>query len=171
MRLTISREIDIKLGMKFIFVVGIVGLILIYLEFFVPGLIIGIIGAALILLSLALFFSKGPSFPLILFALSLVVLPILLICKLALWQLKRSKKKKSFYHGEDQEGFQASSFSKEFVGKTARAATDLKPSGHIIVEGQQIQALSQSKYIQKDDEVIIIGGQGGHVTVTTKEEK
>lgn len=72
---------------------------------------------------------------------------------------------KRFIHGEDQEGFVPFELDRSFIGKQAIAATDLKPSGHITVEGTTFQAVSQSGYLAKGSTVIITAAEGAHYVV------
>jgi len=152
-----------------VFVLAAAGLLMIYLEFFIPGGILAILGGGLLVGSLVLFgMQKVGVGWLVIYFLILFIL-VLSTCKLALWQIRKSRKKKSFYLADDQAGFQASEFKKEFIGKTAIAYSDLKPAGHILVEGEQLQALSETTYIDKGSTVLIIGGKGAYLIVKKTE--
>jgi membrane-bound ClpP family serine protease len=48
------------------------------------------------------------------------------------------------------------------------ADTDLKPSGHVLVEGNRFQAVSKNGYIDKATEIEILGGIGSHLIVQPK---
>ena len=52
-----------------------------------------------------------------------------------------------------------SKFEKHAIGKIGIVLTDLKPGGFILIEGKQHQAISQSGYITKGEEVIVVSGQ------------
>ncbi len=155
--------------MIFSICLAILGLIFIYLEFFLPGWILGIGGGLLLIFSIGLFLANTTG--LIPISIFLVILFILVVytCNLALKKIKMSGAKNSFYLKKDQEGFFASSIDRTLIGKTALAATDLKPSGHILVDGVQFQAVSKSGYITKNTKVKIIDGQGGYFIVQTEE--
>jgi membrane-bound serine protease (ClpP class) len=79
--------------------------------------------------------------------------------------VKRSQGKGNFYHGEDQEGFLASAFDPELIGKEGTVSTELKPAGHILVDGHVYQALSETGFISKGSAVKIVGGKGSHLIV------
>jgi membrane-bound serine protease (ClpP class) len=160
--------------MIFVWALAFSGLLLIFLEFFLPGAIMAIGGAILLLSSLFVFHMAQPS--ILLFASYLIGLAVsvYLVVKLALWQVKATGKKGTIYLSADQEGFQASLYSKELIGKIGSAATDLKPSGHIWIEDRTFQALSKSGYIDKGTPIQILGGHGSHLivkTVSSVEEK
>ena len=102
----------------------------------------------------------------------LVLLPVVLVtCKIALWQIRRSKEKGHFYHGNDQEGYVAASFDQSLIGKEGVVSTELKPAGHILVDGQLYQALSETGFIGKGDHVHVVGGKGAHLIVRTSQRK
>lgn len=136
---------------------GLIGLLLIYFEFFVPGGILGVIGAITILASIALFaWENIPVYWTFFYVLSLIALLITTI-RLALWILK---KKPSMYADDDQSGYVASQYDETLIGIVGKALTDLKPAGYIEVNGAQYQAISESMYIKKGESVKIISGEG-----------
>lgn len=149
---------------------ALVGVALLALEFFLPGIIVGVIGGIFIFGSMALFFSAGPSLALSLLYLFLLAASIFGAVRFALWKI-RSSKSNTIFLSEDQEGFQAAFFPKELIGKTGKAYTDLKPSGHILIDGQKFQALSQKAYIEKESPVKVIEGRGGHLIVNIIKEE
>ncbi|OJU80584.1 MAG: hypothetical protein BGO10_10820 [Chlamydia sp. 32-24] len=134
------------------------GFILIFLEFFLPGAILGVSGGLLIFFGILLFAQSGYSGWLVLAFILLAVLGVFLTIKFALWKIPRSKSR-NIYSDDAQEGYQASEFDKDLIGKIGVVRTDLKPGGYIFVEGKQVQAISQSGYLAKGTKVLIIGGQ------------
>jgi membrane-bound ClpP family serine protease len=147
------------------YLLWVAGLILIFLEFYLPGAVMGIAGALLLVSSLFLFAISISS---TLFAIYVVLMALSVagVIKFALWAIPRSK---SFYAREDQEGFQASRFDASLIGKTGMVLSDLKPGGYIQVEGKQHQALSESGYLAKGTEVKVIRGEGESLIVRKKE--
>jgi membrane-bound ClpP family serine protease len=135
------------------------GLLLILLEFYMPGVVMGAIGSILVVTSIILFaYQTQTAWQVVLFVLGSIVAVVILI-KFALWRIPRSKSSFNIYSGNDQEGYQASSFDNSTIGKKGVVLTDLKPGGHILLEGRKLQALSQSGYLVKGTEVIVIGGE------------
>lgn len=142
--------------------VALLSLVLIYLEFFVPGAILGILGGLGFCISILLFiWESGVLWQIITLIVVMVVLLILTI-KLALRKLKQ---KPSMFAKEEQSGYLASQYDKELIGKEGLAATDLKPSGHIRVEGERYQAVSESRYIKKGESVKVVAGEGARLIV------
>lgn len=152
--------------MVIIILIALVGIALIFLEFFLPGAVLATIGSIALLVSLGMFFAKYSAFFGVLYLILLIV-AVLAACKLALWRLKNSGKKGEFYHSQDQEGYLASSFDQNLIGKEGVVATELKPAGHILVEGKIYQALSETGFISSGIPIRIVGGKGSHFIVRT----
>ena len=137
------------------------GLILIFLEFFLPGAVMATGGGILLLASLFFFHMSDPNVLSLLVYLAALIVATLLVVKIALWKVS----KKGIISEGSQEGFQASLYVKELVGKTGYAATDLKPSGHVFIEEESYEALSKSGYIDKGNPIQVLSGQGSHLLV------
>lgn len=117
--------------MIFVWALAVIGFALIYLEFFLPGGIMAIGGAICLLSSLYVFYqTTSEAFSLFLYFLALLALTWI-IAKFALWRVRSTAKKGTIYLMNDQEGYQASIYPKELIGKVGLTATDLKPSGHL----------------------------------------
>ncbi|NGX59375.1 MAG: hypothetical protein KR126chlam3_00526 [Chlamydiae bacterium] len=146
---------------------SIIGLILIYLEFFLPGGIIALLGGLLLVGGVTYFstFEVAVGYKVLYFALTILMTGA--TCKLALRVLS-TRKNDQFYLNADQEGFVAGSFDKTLVGREAKAASDLKPSGHIQLKEERFQAVSEGEYITKGSEIIISGGRGAYLIVKEK---
>ncbi len=69
------------------------------------------------------------------------------------------------YLNSAQEGYLASEFDKTLIGKSGEALTDLKPAGHILVEGKRYQAVSKTGYLDKGSKIEIVAGEGAHFIV------
>lgn len=143
----------------------VVGLLLIFLEFYTPGAILGTLGGVLVLGSIVLLAVEGISIWIILPFVFIAIAGIIGVVKLALWRIRRSKSENGFYSNKDQSGYLASNYPKEMVGKKAKALTDLRPGGFIMVANQRLPAISLSGYITKGAEVDIVSGEGAHLLV------
>jgi membrane-bound ClpP family serine protease len=141
------------------FLLVILGLVLILFEFYLPGMVLGILGGISILVGIILFASQTSSvIAIVLFVLGTAIAVGLLI-RFALWRIVHAKPQYSIYSNADQEGYQASSYDKSAIGKTGVVAADLKPGGFITIEGHQHPAISMGGYISKGEHVTVIGGQ------------
>ncbi len=147
------------------YILLVIGWILVLLEFYLPGMVMGITGGCMIIASIILIGTQSTSpIEILLFAV-VAIGGLIAVVKFALWQIKGTKKKKSLYLDSDQTGYVASSINKHMIGKHGTALTDLKPGGYILIEGQKYQALSVSGYISKGDEVYVISGQQDSLNV------
>jgi membrane-bound serine protease (ClpP class) len=135
------------------------GLLLILIEFYLPGAVMGVAGGILVLTSIVLFAMQTSSPWWILLYLTGVVIVLIYLVKFALWRIRTAKPSRSIYLNSDQTGYQASSFDASVIGKTGVVVTDLKPGGHILVDGKRLQAISQSGYLTKGTEVVVLSGQ------------
>lgn len=141
------------------FILLLLGLILIFLEFYLPGLIIGTIGGIMVFASVVLFARQSNSpIAIILFGVG-VILSVTLLITYTLRRIPLVNPKYSIYLASDQQGYKASKYDTAAVGKIGIVVSDLKPGGYILVDGKKQQAISQSGYITQGSEVLVIGGQ------------
>jgi len=147
------------------FVLLAVGLLLIFLEFFLPGGIMGTIGALVVMGSIVLFAMQTESMLYILLYTVGSVVIVALLFRFALWRIRHGEPGKTIYSDDAQEGFTASRFDTTAIGKSGLVDTDLKPGGHIIIDEKRHSAISVSGYISKGEKVKVIGGQGESLTV------
>lgn len=147
------------------FIALVIGLLLVFLEFYLPGWILGILGAFTLLASLILFGVQYQSLVLSILYIGVIIALLICIIKYAMWQIKHASPNRSIYLKSDQEGFTASSYSQATIGKIGIVDSDLKPGGHIIVDGKKHQAISLSGYISKGEQVIVVGGEGESLKV------
>lgn len=134
------------------------GLLLILIEFYLPGAIMGTLGGIALLASIFLLAQTQAWWIVLLFT-SVVIISVILLVRFALWRIVHAKPGQSIYLREDQEGYQASSFDEATIGKVGLVMSDLKPGGYIIIDGKQHQAISLTGYVVKDEKVIVVRGQ------------
>lgn len=136
-----------------------IGFALIFIEFYLPGAVMGVLGGCFVLASIVSFaMDTGSALWTLLYIIG-VAAAIGLLFKFALWRIRTAAPGRSIYLDSDQQGFQAAAFDASAIGKIGVVATDLKPGGHIVVEGKRHQALSQGGYLPKGTEVVVLGGQ------------
>lgn len=142
-----------------------IGLGLIFLEFFLPGAILGITGGILILISVVLFaiYIKSAIWTIVYIAIAIIL--VVTLMKITVWRIRKSKPGGGIYLNHDQEGYVASNYQKELIGKIGMTVSDLKPSGHVLIDGQMHQALSKVGYIEKNEQITVVGGEGAHLIV------
>lgn len=154
---------DLEMMSVILFVAGV---ILMILELFVIGAVLGIIGALMVFSSFLLIgedISKMAVFLAISLALALmewIVMVKFFGKSIPLFKnviLTDSTSKEAGYSSHDDRS--------HLVGKIALTMTPLRPSGIITFEGKRIDAVSEGAFIDKDREVSIILVEGTRVVV------
>ena len=148
--------------MLFVGFLAFAGLLLVFLEFFLPTGIMAIGGGVLLLSSLFVFHMTQTGLLPLLSFIALILGALYLCIRLATWSL-RAQGKLEPYRGLEKE--QSVVYSKELIGKMGIAATDLKPSGQILLESRHFDALSKTGPILKGTAVQITKSQGSHLVV------
>ena len=150
------------------FILLAIGLLLIFCEFYLPGGVMGVLGALVVIASIVVFIMQTDSPLAILLYIVGTGICLAVLFRFALWRILHAKPGFSIYSDADQEGYIASTFDTSTVGKIGIVESDLRPGGHVIVEGKKHQAISQSGYVTKGEEIEVIGGQGESLTVKRK---
>lgn len=125
----------------------------------------GTAGGILMVASIVVFALKAESLWAILLYILGVAVVLALLVKFTLWRFRTGKGAKGLFLKEDQEGYTASSYAKEYIGKQGHAVTDLKPAGHIEIESKKYQAVSKTGYLVKGTKIEVVGGEGAHLIV------
>jgi membrane-bound serine protease (ClpP class) len=144
----------------------IVGLILVFAEFFVPGGIIGFIGFGAILLS---FFIAADDVGYMAF--SLVVAFLVAILATIIFVKVFGKRMNIFRKlilrdsTNTESGYVSNRNRLELIGKTGIALTSMRPSGTALIDGERIDAVTEGTYIKKDQKIKIVKVEGSRVVV------
>ncbi len=143
---------------------SVLGLVLVYLEFFLPGGLIAIIGGFSLVAGVTIFstLEVAPFYKILYFVATAMFTAT--ACRSAIWVL-RTRKSQEMVLQTNQEGFFATGVDDQLIGQEGSAATDLKPSGHILIGEKRYQALSDGNYIQKNTPIIILSAKGSAYTV------
>jgi membrane-bound ClpP family serine protease len=135
------------------------GMALIFVEFFLPGAVIGTIGVILVLVSFISFASATDSSLALTAYILGVTIALIYLAKFAIWRMQKTASKQTICSDAAQTGYVASSFDHSALGKKGVVLSDLKPGGYILVDGKKQQAISLSGYIPQNASVEVIGGQ------------
>ena len=147
------------------FILLFVGLLLLFLEFYTPGGILAVAGAIAILLACISFLAASTSSLQSLAFILLTIGGIIFVIWFALRRIKKSGPKNTFFLSKDQEGYQSSQFDASLIGKKGTALTDLGPSGFIVIDQVRYQVTCRGPYLNKGEQVEVIGGEGAHLIV------
>lgn len=145
------------------------GLFLIATEFFLPGGVMAVVGACVVFISFVIAIARSVEMLDIFIFFFVMLFGLVVTIQGSLWLVRRTKKHNSIFLGSDQEGFRASTYPQEAVGKTLNTHTDLRPGGYLLWNGQKLQAISLSGFITKGESVFVVRGEGE--TLFVKREK
>ena len=152
-------------GMEAI-VLLILGIILIILEFFVPGGIIGLLGFGAILGSL---FMSGYDFGHMLISIA-IALVVAIVAAVILYR-SIGMEKGIFRHiilrdrTTTELGYVSSVNRLELIGLVGKTVTPLRPSGTAIFENERLDVVSEGGFVEIDKEVKIVKVEGMRVVV------
>jgi membrane-bound ClpP family serine protease len=141
------------------------GLTLIFLEFFIPGGIMGVVGALMLIMSVVLAVLEMTSPVLLAIYVAGVFIALVITIKAALQFVRSGRQDHSVYLFTDEEGYKGAGFEDTAVGKEGIAFSDLHPSGYILVDHERYQAVSKVGYIAKGSEVKVVGGKSNYLLV------
>jgi len=148
----------------------ILGLMMVCLEVFIPGGIVGTLGAfALVGCVILAFVNQGTTFGLYWLAGVMVITMIGLF--LSIKYLPRSPAGRRLFLNSSERGYSASEGGlPELLGKAGTALTDLRPAGMVDLEGNRIDVVTGGEYLPKGTKVEIIRIEGNRVVVQVKNE-
>lgn len=106
-----------------------IGLLLIFVEFYLPGAIMGTLGGFLVVTSIVIFAMEATSPIAVIFYVIGALICIGLLIKFAIWKITHTKPEHSIYSDDAQVGYFASSYDESAIGKKGIVLTDLKPGG------------------------------------------
>ena len=145
------------------------GLVLLALEVFIPGGILGIMGGVILFIGCACsFFILGTMQGLIAIAIALSAGFVLFYIQFKI--LPNTRIGKRFFLNREISG-SANTLeenTRDLIGKTATSVTVLSPSGYVQVDGNSYEAVSQSGQIPENTELLITSANSFQLTVRTK---
>lgn len=147
------------------YVLLILGLFFVWLEFYLPGGAFAVAAAMFILGAMATFFSQTQSvFGAIVFFVVTCALTALVI-RLAIWRIRKSGTKNTFFLSKDQEGYSAQDVSEELIGKRGVTLTECGPSGYALINHVRYPIVCRGPYLAKGVEIEVIAKELGHYVV------
>lgn len=137
-----------------------------FLEFCLPGGILGLISFVLFLVSIVSAYQtfEGIGFIFFLFISSCL---LVFVIRYSL-RVLRSTNNTLCLH-DTQEGYEGSECMPEYIGKEGIALCDLRPAGFVHIEGNRLQVVCQQKYVDKGERVVVVASRGGYLVVSPKE--
>ncbi|MGG4264287.1 NfeD family protein [Peribacillus simplex] len=142
------------------------GVILVLVEFFVPGGIIGLLGFTAIVGSLFLA-SDDPVHMTIslLIAVTVSILVIILLVKVFGKQMKFFRKMILTDATKTEQGYVSNPNRVDLLGVEGKALTDLRPSGTALIKDERVDVVTEGSFISKGSSVMIVKVEGSRVVV------
>lgn len=144
-----------------------VGALLLALEAFVPGVVIGILGGIAILGGVAVAFGTyGTGGGLIALLAGLLLIGVTLYLEFVVLPKTRFAKALSMSTNVTGTSQQPVASLDEVIDQTGETATPLSPSGYIMLKGRRYEAFSQSGFLPKGVPVRVTGLDNFRLIVT-----
>lgn len=142
------------------------GIVLIILELFLPGGIVGVIGLICVVVSLFLAAGSFTEMAIsILIATAVSIIAVILLTKVLGKRMKFFKKFILTDSTNKESGYVSNETREDLVGQIAVTATALRPSGTIVLEDERIDVVSEGAFIDKDEQVKIVKAEGSRIVV------
>lgn len=148
----------------------ILGIILLILEIFVPGGILGILGAGAIVTSLLM---SGYDFTHM--SLSILIALVSAIVTFAILYRTVGKEKGLFQklilsdRTTSDKGYVSQQNRIELIGKSGKSVTPLRPAGIAIIDGERLDVVTVGTFIEKGKTIEVVGVEGVRIVVQEKE--
>jgi len=147
-------------------IIFIIGVLLIIAEFFLPGGISGILGAAAIIFSIILAGGNIVQMSIaVLIALTVAIVGMVIIMKFFGKRLKAFNKIILSDATTTEQGYVSNENRIDLIGKVAVTMTALRPAGTIRIDNERIDAVSDGSFVAKDKHVTIIKVEGSRIVV------
>lgn len=147
------------------------GVVLIWLEFILPGLILGMLGVAAIVGSTAAAIYAYPEYTV--FIVVVEGVGSVVIISLGLYVMAKTKVLGGLVHQSDQkleEGYSNIAQTSIRPGMRGKVITQLRPSGTIVMGDERIDAVANGAFIEAGTEVEVIEVHGNRVVVEPVQE-
>jgi membrane-bound ClpP family serine protease len=140
-------------------------LFFVWLEFYLPGGAFAVAAAIFFLGSLATFFSASDSVAASALFFVIASSAVIVVIRFAIWRIRKSAAKDTFFLSKDQEGFKAAHLEDTLVGKHGTTVTECGPSGYAIIDGKRYPIICRGPYLNKGVEVEVIALELGNYVV------
>lgn len=147
----------------------VVGIALVILELFLPGGIVGAIGAISILGSLFLATDNVVHMGIsILIAIGVSIITSIIMIRVFGKKMSLFKKIILTDSTNTENGYVSNRNRTELLGLEGVTLTQLRPAGTVLIENERIDVVSEGEFIQKDKNVIVVKVEGARIVVRMK---
>jgi membrane-bound serine protease (ClpP class) len=146
-------------GFAGIIILFVIGVALIGAELFIPGGIVGTVGALATLAAIVLAFTtEGTLFGIILGALAVIIIPVFFYLLSKTMALRAAISSKSIPLGIQEDYMQ-------LVGKSGLAITPLRPAGIVVIDNKKYDVITTGMMVEKGKEVKVVKVEGNKIFV------
>ncbi len=145
------------------------GLLLIGLEIFIPGGVLGVIGALALMGAVALGFSAFPS-PYGMLSALVILLASAFVLYAWIRFFPRTRMGKVFTLSNSTRDFKASDPHRELEGLSGTAVTELRPSGIADIDGRRVDVIADGGWISANTPIRVVQARGSIVRVEAIED-
>ncbi len=150
----------------------IIGAVLIAIEIFMPGGIIGVIGVALVVISLLLAGASVTHMAYsILIAMFITVIGMLILMKFFGKRMHVFNKLVLKDATTTEEGYVSNKNRVDLIGRTGEAITAFRPSGVALIDNERIDAVSEGSFIDRGKLVEVVKVEGSRIVVREKKKE
>ncbi len=155
--------------MSWIILFSILGIILICLELFLPGMVVGTAGGVCLILAVALTYAKygvGAG------NMALAALAIASAFGIVIWLFvfPRTRSGRSMITSRDLADSKSSDSLDALLGQEGEALTQLRPAGTIRIAGRRVDAVAESGLIAPNTRIRVVRVEGNRVFVRKLDE-
>lgn len=135
----------------------VLALVLFFLEIFIPGGILAIIGVILLIAACAIAYTDyGGATAMVIFCISGTLALIMFFVEIWLIQHKRFGKFIRLDNTISGSSLEPQAKAEEIVGKKGEALTKMAPTGMILIDGKKYEAFSQSGLLEEATPVEVV---------------
>ncbi|MEH7353201.1 NfeD family protein [Neobacillus drentensis] len=144
----------------------VVGILLIFLEFFLPGAVAGTLGVAALILSLFIAGEDAMQIGVSIFiAIMISIFVFFMMIKIFGRKLVLFNKMVLFDTARKEDGYVSNINRTDLLGKVGTALTILRPAGTIIIHNERIDVVSEGDFIEQNTKVKVIKVEGARIVV------
>lgn len=148
------------------FALFIIGIILVLLEFFVPGGIIGLLGFSAVVGSLFLASADPVNMTIsLLIAITVSILVAILLVKVFGMKMNFFRKMILTDATKTEQGYVSHPNRVDLLGIEGKAITDLRPSGTALINAERVDVVTEGGFISKGTTVKVVKVEGSRIVV------
>ena len=149
----------------------VIGILLIILELYTPGGILGLLGLGSVVTSLIMagdsFVQMGYS---ILIAFLLTILAMILMAKVFGKNMRIFRKIILTDATTTEQGYVSNENRTDLLGKTGVTLTQMRPAGLALIDGERLDVVSVGDFIEKDVKVKVVQVEGSRIVISVLPE-